>query len=93
MIYNLPYVFSSVRNMKEKQKEKQKEMAIAPVLAKNNVRLRPRVTADSSSYALGVALFQLNSEGKWQPVAFVSTKLTDTERKYAQLEKEALAIT
>ena len=69
------------------------EMANAPMLAKNNVRSRHRVTADSSSYALGAALLQINSEGKWQPVAFVSRKLRDTERRYAQLEKEALVIT
>ena len=65
----------------------------APVLAKFELRAEHRVTADSSQYALGAALLQRKRGGQWQPVVYISRRLTEAERRYAQLEKEALAIT
>ena len=73
--------------------EVKREITRAPVLAKFSLRRRHRVTADSSAYALGAALLQQDERGQWRPVAFASRTLTEAEQKYAQLEKEALAIT
>jgi hypothetical protein len=42
---------------------------------------------------LGAALFQVNSEGVREVVAFASRTLTKTESRYAQIEKEALGLT
>ena len=51
-----------------------------------------KISADASSYGLGAVLLQ-QSEGHWKAVAFASRAMTDTERRYAQIEKEALATT
>jgi transposase InsO family protein len=63
-----------------------------PTLTKFDLDRAHRVTADSSQHALGAALLQ-HEEGGWHPVAYASRTLTEAERRYAQIEKEALAVT
>ncbi|XP_064475528.1 uncharacterized protein K02A2.6-like [Ornithodoros turicata] len=74
----------------EKIKE---ELASTPVLTYYSP-LRPHtLSVDASSYGLGAVLLQDESNGERHPVAYASRALTTTEQRYAQVEKEALAVT
>ena len=50
------------------------------------------LSADASSNGLGAVLLQ-KFEAEWRPVIFASRSMSETETRYAQIEKEALAIT
>ena len=51
-----------------------------------------KISADASSFGLGAVLLQ-QSEGLWKPVAYASHSMTQAERRYAQIQMEALGIT
>ena len=59
----------------------------APLLKYYNVEEEVTIQCDASEYGLGATLLQ-----NGQPVCFASQALTRTERAYAQIEKECLAI-
>ncbi|UYV65139.1 K02A2.6-like [Cordylochernes scorpioides] len=63
-----------------------------PILAAYDVRKPTMVSSDASSYGLGAVLKQEGKNGIWRPVAYSSRTMTPTEKRYAQIEKEALAI-
>ena len=51
------------------------------------------MSANASSYGLGAVLLQKQPTGELKPVAYASRSKTDTECRYAQIEKGALALT
>ena len=68
------------------------ELSKATTLALYDPSKDLKVSADASSFGLGVVLLQ-NDDLGWKPVAYASHSMTNTERHYAQIENEALAIT
>ena len=70
---------------------KLKEVTKPSFLAHYNPQCKVRISADASSFGLGAALLQ-KENSEWRPVSFASRRITETEQRYAQTEKEALVI-
>ena len=67
------------------------ELARPTTLALYDQDAPTKITADASAYGLGAVLLQRHDEA-WKPVAYASKSLTETEHRYSQIEKEALAL-
>ena len=70
----------------------QDEISSPRVLALYNTEANTKISADASAYGLEAVLLQ-QQHNNWRPVAFASRALNEAETRYAQIEKEALALT
>lgn len=82
---DVPWTWDSIHDKAFEALKKQ--ISKAPVLKYFNVTKPVTLQCDASETGLGCALLQ---DG--QPVAFASRTMTQTERRYAQIEKELLSI-
>ena len=74
--------------------EQIKDRLVSPeVLAHYDPGLPTIIAADASNTGMGAVLYQVQSDGKRRPVCYASRSLTETEQRYAVIEKEALAAT
>ena len=62
------------------------------MLALHNPEASTKISADASSFGLGAVLLQQHGN-EWRPVVYVSRALSETERRYAQIDKETLPVT
>ena len=63
----------------------------APILQFFNPNASTRLRTDASSEGLG-AMIEQQIDAEWKPVAFASRSLNQSEKQYAQIEKEILSI-
>ena len=70
-----------------------KLLANTPVLVFYASGATTIVSADASSYGMGAVLLQVQQNGRRAPIAYASCALSNAEKRYAQIEKEALAMT
>lgn len=62
-----------------------------PVLSDFDLNRKHRVSADASQLAVGAVLLCLNGDD-WQPEEYASRNLSEVEKRYAMVEKKALAM-
>ena len=72
--------------------ELKKVLTSRPVLKFYDTDRDIRISSYASKSGLGAILLQRH-DNKWLPVAYASRAMTTTEKNYAQIEKEMLAIT
>ena len=68
------------------------EMVKPSILAIYNPDAPTKISSDASAFGLGAVLLQQHSEERWEPVAYASRFMSETEQRYSQIEKEALGI-
>ena len=70
-----------------------KEELVKPlILVLYNPVALTKISADTFSFGLGAVIRQKDvTTDTWKPIAYASPSMSDTEKRYAQIEKEALA--
>ena len=64
----------------------------APCLVQFNPEILLVLAADASPYGVGAVLMHSFPDGSHRPITFASQTLSVHQRRYSQLDKEALAI-
>ena len=80
--YSQPLAFLAIK----------KELTQPTILVMYDPLAETKISTDASSFGLGAVLLQ-KVKTEWRPVAYASRSMTETERRYAQIEKEALEVT
>lgn len=68
------------------------DLTSPPVLALYDPERETKLSTDASCFGLGAVLRQRQPTGDFKPVAYASRSMSQAERRYAQIEKEALGI-
>ncbi len=82
-----------VREQNEAFQRSKELLLSSQVLVHFDPKLEIQVACDASDYGIGAVLSHTMPDGSEKPVGFMSRTLNGTERKYSQIEKEALGVT
>ncbi len=78
---------------REEAFQKLKELICSePVLLMPKLEEPFELEVDASNYAIGATINQKDEQGRWHPVAYYSTTLSETKRNYNIYDKELLAV-
>ena len=79
-------------NQKDSFQAIKEELVKPSVLALYNPVALTKISADASSFGLSALICQKDvTTDTWKPIAHASRSMSDTEKRYVQIEKEALA--
>ena len=84
--------FSWGKEEQESFDELKKRLCGAEVLAYYRPHAETKLIVDASPVGLGAILTQMQEDGEYRPVSYSSYALNETEMRYSQIEREALAI-
>ncbi len=69
-----------------------KLLVTAPVLTHYDPLLPLKMAGDASAYGLGAVISHVYPDGSERPIAYASRTLTNAEKNYPQIEREALSL-
>ncbi len=84
-------VFEWTEKHDKEWKTLKQTLSTEPVLTFFDPARKTKISTDASKEGLGAVLLQAVGD-TWQPVAYASRTMTDTEQRYAQIEKETLGL-
>lgn len=67
-------------------------MVKAPVLTHYDPTNKLKLATDTSAYGIGTVLSRTYNDGIKRPIGYASRALSNIEKRYAQIDKEALGI-
>ena len=91
LLLNNETVFSIQKSQKESIDELKRLATTAPILLFFNPNNLTRLKTDASSDGLGALIEQKFGEA-WKPIGYASRSLNESEKQYAQIEREILSI-
>ncbi|UYV83435.1 K02A2.6-like [Cordylochernes scorpioides] len=92
MSSTLAPLYNLLKNEQKAFKDIKEKLVQSTLLVHFDPRKRQILSCDASGVGIGAVLSQVQGDNDLRPVAFASRTLTPAEKRYSQLEREALGI-